>query len=44
MAALAEVQWMQPASKDYDAFLARLKRLKVIYDLHHWAVAPHVFQ
>jgi len=44
MAALAEVQWMQPASKNYDAFLARLKRLKVIYDLHHWAVAPHVFQ
>jgi hexosaminidase len=44
MAALAEVQWMQPDQKNYDAFLARLKRLKVIYDLHHWAVAPHVFQ
>ena len=44
MAALAEVQWLQPASKDYDAFLGRLGRLKAIYDLHHWAVAPHVFK
>ena len=44
MAALAEVQWLQPARKDYDNFLVRLKRLKEIYDLHHWTVAQHVFK
>ena len=44
MAALAEVQWMQPEKKNYDAFVVRLKRLKEIYDLHKWTVAPHVFQ
>lgn len=44
MAALAEVQWLQPESKDYNAFLNRLKRLKNIYDLHHWTVAQHVFK
>ncbi|MBR5697389.1 MAG: beta-N-acetylhexosaminidase [Prevotella sp.] len=44
MAALAEVQWLQPESKNYDAFLARLGRLKAIYDLHDWTVAPHVFK
>ena len=44
MAALAEVQWLQPESKDYDAFLGRLERLKAIYDLHHWTVAQHVFK
>lgn len=44
MAALAEVQWLQPDKKDYDAFLVRLKRLKTIYDLHHWTVAQHVFR
>lgn len=44
MAALAEVQWLQPDSKDYDAFMVRLKRLKEIYDLHQWTVAQHVFK
>ena len=44
MAALAEVQWLQPARKDYDDFLVRLKRLKEIYDMHHWTVAQHVFK
>lgn len=44
MAALAEVQWLQPAKKDYDAFLGRLKRLKEIYDMHNWTVAQHVFR
>jgi len=44
MAALAEVQWLQPDKKNYDAFINRLKRLKTIYDLHHWAVAQHVFK
>lgn len=44
MAALAEVQWLNPEQKDYDAFLIRLGHLKEIYDLHHWTVAQHVFK
>ena len=44
MAALAEVQWLKPEQKDYDAFIVRLKRLKEIYDLHQWTVAQHVFK
>ena len=44
MAALAEVQWLKPDQKDYDAFIVRLKRLKEIYDLHQWTVAQHVFR
>ena len=44
MAALAEVQWLQPERKNYDAFIVRLKRLNEIYDLHNWTVAQHVFR
>ena len=44
MAALAEVQWMQPEQKDFDAFKQRVTRLKAIYDMHHWVVAPHLFR
>lgn len=43
MAALAEVQWLQPEQKDFEAFKQRVVRLKDIYDLHHWTVAPHLF-
>ncbi|MBR1468636.1 MAG: beta-N-acetylhexosaminidase [Prevotella sp.] len=44
MAALAEVQWLQPEQKNFDAFKERVTRLKAIYDLHHWVVAPHLFK
>ena len=43
MAALAEVQWLQPDQKDFDAFKQRVTRLKGIYDLHGWTVAQHLF-
>ena len=36
MAALAEIQWADPAQKDYDAFLKRLPRLLNIYDQQGW--------
>ncbi len=36
MAALAEVQWAEPAQKDYDRFLQRLPRLLRIYDEEGW--------
>ncbi|MCR5130466.1 MAG: beta-N-acetylhexosaminidase [Prevotella sp.] len=44
MAALAEVQWMQPEQKNFEAFKERITRMKAIYDLHHWTVAPHLFK
>ena len=36
MAALAEVQWLRPADKDYDDFLARLPHLVDIYKHYGW--------
>ncbi len=36
MAALAEVQWLRPADKDYDDFLARLPHLVDIYKRYGW--------
>ena len=36
MAALAEVQWTAPESKDYDRFRQRLHRLFTIYDQQGW--------
>lgn len=36
MAALAEVQWIQPEAKDYQDFKTRLARLVDIYKLYHW--------
>ncbi|MBR6455990.1 MAG: beta-N-acetylhexosaminidase [Prevotella sp.] len=44
MAALAEVQWMQPNQKNFEAFKERITRLKAIYDKHHWRVAQHLFK
>ena len=44
MAALAEVQWMQPDQKNFEAFKERVTRLKAIYDKHHWRVAQHLFK
>jgi len=36
MAALAEVQWMQPEAKNYEAFKVRAKRLMQFYDALGW--------
>ena len=36
MAALAELQWLQPELKDYQDFKARLPHLLEIYQLHGW--------
>ena len=44
MAALAEVQWMQPQDKNFEEFKVRVTRLCEIYRMHHWAVAPHLWQ
>ena len=44
MAALAEVQWLQPQDKNFEEFKERVTRLREIYRLHHWTVAPHLWK
>lgn len=43
LAALSEVQWMQPDKKDYDEFLTRLPQLTLLYDKLNYNYATHVF-
>lgn len=42
-AALAEIQWSNPADKNYENFLSRLPRLINIYDVEKYNYAKHVF-
>jgi hexosaminidase len=43
MAALSEVQWMQPEKKNFDSFLKRLPQLLALYDKLGYNYATHVF-
>ena len=43
MSALAEVQWTQPARKDYEAFKQRLTRLSDFFELYHYQYAKHLW-
>ncbi|WP_295991326.1 family 20 glycosylhydrolase [uncultured Alistipes sp.] len=43
MAALAEVQWMQPEQKDFADFKRRLPRLVALYDRAGYNYARHIF-
>lgn len=43
MAALSEVQWMQPQQKDYKDFLSRMPRMFQAYDLQGYNYAKHLF-
>ena len=43
MAALSEVQWLQPSEKNYDAFLKRVDGLRHIYDLYGYTYAHHLW-
>ena len=43
MAALSEVQWMQPAKKNYENFLQRLDNLAKLYQREGLNYAKHVF-
>lgn len=43
MAALSEVQWMQPAQKNYENFLQRLDNLAKLYQREGLNYAKHVF-
>jgi len=43
LAAMSEVQWMQPDKKDYKDFLTRLPQLLALYDKLDYNYATHVF-
>lgn len=43
-AALAEVQWSNPAKKNYENFLTRLPRLVQVYDAEGYKYATHVLK
>lgn len=43
LAAMSEVQWLQPDQKDYDEFLERLPHLLALYDKLGYNYATHVF-
>ena len=43
MAALAEVQWMNPSKKDYQQFLPRLDRLVQLYRKYSLTYGLHVW-
>ena len=43
LAAMSEVQWMQPEKKNYEAFLKRLPQLLALYDKLGYHYATHVY-
>ena len=43
MSALAEVQWTQPARKDYKAFLQRLTLFTSLFEQYHYTYAKHLW-
>lgn len=43
IAALAEIQWTEPAKKDYQTFLTRLVRLMSLYDRLGYNYGKHIF-
>ena len=43
MSALAEVQWMQPERKDYEAFKQRLNGLISLLEYYHYQYAKHLW-
>ena len=44
MGALAEVQWMEPARKDFSSFLERSQSLLRWYKHYGWTYAPHIYR
>ena len=43
MAALSEVQWLQPSKKNFDAFKNRMDGLRHIYELYGYNYAHHLW-
>ena len=44
MGALAELQWIQPLHKDYDAYFQRQKRLCSLYEALGWKYCKYAFE
>lgn len=44
LAALSEVQWMQPELKNWDRFLASLNHITRIYDIMGYNYAKHIYE
>ena len=44
MGALAELQWIQPSHKDYDAYFQRQKRLCRLYEALGWKYCKYAFE
>lgn len=43
MAALSEVQWLQPSEKNFEAFKKRVDSLRHIYELYGYNYADHLW-
>ena len=43
MGALSEVQWMEPAQKDFKNFVKRVECLRAIYELKGYTYAKHLW-
>jgi hexosaminidase len=43
MAAVSEVQWMQPDKKNFESFKVRSAKLAKIYDRYGWVYAKHIW-
>jgi hexosaminidase len=44
MAALAELQWLQPERKNYSQFLDRAQRLTALYDRYNWKYCEYAWK
>ena len=44
MAALAELQWLQPERKNYAQFLERAQRLTALYDRYNWKYCDYAWK
>ena len=44
MGALSEVQWVMPEKKDFKQFVERERRLTLLYKVHGWPFAKHIFK
>lgn len=43
MDALSEIQWVEPAQKDFEDFLSRMPKMFAIYDIYGYNYARHLF-
>ena len=44
LSALSEIQWCEPAGKDYDRFLRNMEGMAEIYEILDYNYAKHIFK